>query len=149
MSTSVDADSLTTPSKSLNRSTSIQLQRSSTHHSIATTRFGFQIGDIGLLIPIAMVSEVVVDIDIYPLPTTPKWFRGLINLRGSLVPIFDLKTLFDIQTKSEKTPRLLVLNERIKTVGILVDTPPKNVAIGQALTQTPPLPQLLNKYSHG
>ncbi|KOR28176.1 hypothetical protein TI04_11620, partial [Achromatium sp. WMS2] len=61
----------------------------------------------------------------------------------------DLKTLFDIQTKSEKTPRLLVLNERIKTVGILVDTPPKNVAIGQALTQTPPLPQLLNKYSHG
>jgi twitching motility protein PilI len=102
-----------------------------------------------MLIPMAMVSEIVVDAEIYPLPTTPDWFRGLMNLRGGLVPVFDLKTLFEMRSEAGGTPRLLVLNERAKAVGILSDVSPKSIVIGQSLPQTPPLPPLLSQYSQG
>ena len=56
---------------------------------MAPIRFGFRVGSIGLLVPAGMLSELVDDTEVYPLPTTPAWFHGLINLRGGLVPVFD------------------------------------------------------------
>jgi len=143
----VENNALLKPSEALNRFTSTQSQQKNVY-SITPVRFGFRIGDLGLLIPTAMISEVIVDTEIYHLPTTPNWFRGLINLRGSLVPVFDLKILFDIQTEAKAVPKLLVLNERTKAVGILTDTAPRSIVIEESLSQTPPLPKLLSQYSH-
>lgn len=117
--------------------------------TLSPTRFGFRIGDLGLLVPNGMVSELIEEADIYPLPTTPDWFRGLMNLRGGLVPVFDLKILFEMQTGTGTKPRLLVLNERMRAVGVLTDAPPKSIALGPPLPQTPPLPLLLSQYNRG
>jgi twitching motility protein PilI len=139
---------LVPPSEALSRFAPTHTQRYRDIRTLTPARFGFRIGDIGLLVPIGMVSELIEESEIYPLPTTPDWYRGLMNLRGSLVPIFDLKILFEMRTGVVK-PRLLVLNERSKAVGVLVDAAPKSVALGQPLPQTPPLPQLLAQYSQG
>ena len=115
---------------------------------VAPIRFGFQIGDIGLLVPAGMLSELVEEIEIYPLPTTPVWFPGLINLRGGLVPVFDLKKLFNIDDPGGKKQSLLVLNAGADAVGVLIDGLPLTLDTGERLKQSPPLPEFLRDHSH-
>lgn len=140
---------LVLPSEALSSFTLDQSKRYRDVSTVTPTRFGFRVGDLGLLVPIGMVSELLDEADIYHLPTTPEWFRGLINLRGGLVPVFDLKMLFEMQTGTGAKQRLLVLNERMRAVGVLTDAPPRSIALGQPLPQTPPLPPLLSQYSRG
>lgn len=147
--TNTDDETLALPSEALTRFSSRQFQHSKTVDSRKVARFGFRIGDLGLLVPVGMVSELIEDVEIYSLPTTPDWFRGLMNLRGGLVPVFDLKWLFEMQTGGGKTPKLLVLNERVHAVGVLIDMLPKSIWLDQPLPQTPPLPPLLGQYSMG
>ncbi|BBL75269.1 chemotaxis protein CheW [Methylomagnum ishizawai] len=53
-------------------------------------RFGFRTGGLGWLLPAAAHSEIVMRPGINPFPGTQPWFDGLLNLRGHLVPVFDL-----------------------------------------------------------
>lgn len=57
-----------------------------------------------------------------PLPSTREFVRGVINLRGTIVPIFDLRARFgDGQTEPTKTHVVVVMSVGDKWVGILVD----------------------------
>ncbi len=114
---------------------------------VAPIRFGFRVGDIGLLVPAGMLSELVEEMEIYPLPTTPGWFPGLINLRGGLVPVFDLKELFTIDNPGGDKPNLLVLNAGADAVGVLIDGLPLTLDTGRRVEQSPPLPEILREYS--
>ena len=114
---------------------------------VAPIRFGFRVGSIGLLVPAGMLSELVDDTEVYPLPTTPDWFHGLINLRGGLVPVFDLKRLFRVEHRGEDKPNLLVLSAGAAAVGVLIDGLPLTLDIGKRLQQSPPLPAILREHS--
>jgi len=135
------------PSEALTRFTPGPRTRRPSERAATPIRFGFQVGDIGLLVPAGMLSELVEETDIYPLPMTPAWFRGLINLRGNLVPVFDLKRLFDMASADEKQPNLLVLDAEAEAVGILIDGLPLTVDTGRRLDQVPPLPKILQEHS--
>jgi purine-binding chemotaxis protein CheW len=57
-----------------------------------------------------------------PLPNTREYVRGVINLRGTIVPIFDLRARFGAGvTEATKTHVVVVLAVGEKWVGILVD----------------------------
>ena len=57
-----------------------------------------------------------------PLPNTREFVRGVINLRGTIVPIYDLRARFgDSQTSPTKTHVVVVMSVGEKWVGILVD----------------------------
>lgn len=135
------------PSEALTRFVPCEMEEAGDNRAITQVRFGARIGDIGMLVPQGMLSELVEDAKIYPLPTTPHWFRGLINLRGSLVPIFDLKALFDMQDQKVKTTKLLVLNSGEEAVGILIDDLPVTLEAIRRLEQLPKLPSVLREYS--
>jgi len=134
------------PSEALTRF--VPSRRRQAARDLAPTRFGFRIGDIGLLVPAGMHSELVEETEVYPLPTTPAWLRGLINLRGGLVPVFDLRALFSMEEGGGAAPHLLVLNREARAVGVLIDGLPLSVDTGQRLPQSPPLPALLREHSH-
>jgi chemotaxis signal transduction protein len=51
---------------------------------------GLRIGNLGLLVAHDLGGEIIEDARIFPLPRAPSWCRGLINLRGHLIPAFDL-----------------------------------------------------------
>lgn len=139
--------SLLSPSEALTRFVPGGTVQAGETRAVAPIRFGARVGDIGLLIPLGMLSELVEDAEIYPLPTTPLWFQGLINLRGSLVPVFDLKALFEnVGQKAERT-NLLVLNSREEAVGILINGLPMTLDVAQTLEQLPVLPPVLREYS--
>ncbi|WP_245578902.1 chemotaxis protein CheW [Cucumibacter marinus] len=57
-----------------------------------------------------------------PLPNTREFVRGVINLRGTIVPIFDLRARFGSgKTEATKTHVVVVLSVGDKWVGMLVD----------------------------
>jgi hypothetical protein len=58
-------------------------------------RYGFSIGEVGLLVGQSAGCEVIAIPTIARLPTTPAWLLGVANLRGNLVPIFDLPALLE------------------------------------------------------
>jgi twitching motility protein PilI len=107
------------------------------------SRYGFRIGNIGFLLAPEKLSEVVGDVRIHPIPTTPIWFSGLINLRGNLVPIFDLGELFGIDKKEGKRLNLLVVDRGPKAIGVPIEGLPHTVPTARRLGQLPPLPPIL------
>ena len=103
-------------------------------------RYGFKIGELGLLIQLGSGSEVMQMPTIWTLPGAPPWMLGLINLRGNLVPVFDIRQVLSLgQRKAEIKPLVLIFDQGDKAVGIMIDDYPKPLA---ALAQLPNLPQL-------
>jgi len=75
-------------------------------------------------IDILRIQEIK-DVEKYtPIPNTPNWTLGVINLRGSVVPVFDLRKMF-FDYDSEKGVIIVLrveCNEKTKVVGIVVDS---------------------------
>jgi len=100
-----------------------------------------------MLVPSGTLSELTENTEVYSLPTTPAWFKGLINLRGALVPVFDLKGLFGTDDQNGDKPNLLVLNAGAEAVGVFIDGLPVTVDTSKRLPQAPPLPAILRDHS--
>ncbi|GHA25693.1 chemotaxis protein CheW [Devosia pacifica] len=82
----------------------------------------FSIGEQTYGVEITTVREIRAWNGATPLPNTREFVRGVINLRGTIVPIFDLRARFgDGQTTPTKTHVVVVLSVGDKWVGILVD----------------------------
>ncbi len=60
-------------------------------------RYGFKLGDLGFLIPKTVLSEVISNPNIYPIPNTTTWMKGLISVRGNFATVFDLNDIFELQ----------------------------------------------------
>lgn len=82
----------------------------------------FSIGEQIYGVEITTVREIRAWNGATPLPNTREFVRGVINLRGTIVPIFDLRARFgDGQTSTTKTHVVVVLSVGEKWIGILVD----------------------------
>ena len=82
----------------------------------------FSIADQTYGVEITTVREIRAWNGATPLPNTQEYVRGVINLRGTIVPIFDLRARFgDGQTEPTKNHVVVVMSVGEKWVGILVD----------------------------
>jgi purine-binding chemotaxis protein CheW len=86
----------------------------------------FTLGDEQFAIDLFDVKEVVEYTTITKLPNVPPYVRGIIDLRGEITTIIDLKQRLNItatKTTTMETSRIIVLDETITTskIGILVD----------------------------
>ncbi|HED34553.1 MAG TPA: hypothetical protein ENJ08_10100 [Gammaproteobacteria bacterium] len=88
------------------------------------SQYGFTIGHIGFLIAPSTFSEIVRNVSIYPIPNTTQWMKGLVNLRGNLVPVYDLTLLLGYPPQQSDDINLLVLGKDSMAVSILVDRMP-------------------------
>ena len=88
----------------------------------ATQYVTFAVGDRLFGIDIMSVCEIRQWAPATPLPHQPKWNRGVLNLRGTIVPIHDLRARLDGEL-TEPTPSHVVVIASIRgqSVGILVD----------------------------
>lgn len=111
-------------------------------------RFGFMLKNIGILIPEKALSEIVKKFQIFPVPNTRPWLRGLVNVRGNLIPAFDLALLLGLSEEPMGHKNLLILEKGAEALGILVDNLPRSHDISQwhALGHTPKLPGGLTDY---
>ncbi|SOD90243.1 chemotaxis protein CheW [Caenispirillum bisanense] len=82
----------------------------------------FRLGEQTYAIDIMMVREIKVWTEATPLPNTPSFVRGVINLRGLIVPVFDLRDRFGQgRTETTRTHVVVVVSVEGRTLGILVD----------------------------
>lgn len=82
----------------------------------------FCLGDQTYGVDIMAVREIKVWTETTPLPNTPRFVRGVINLRGIIVPVFDLRERFGQGlTEVTKTHVVVVVAVDTRIIGILVD----------------------------
>ena len=101
----------------------------------------FAIGDDHYGVDIMAVREIKGWSSVTQLPNQPDYMRGVLNLRGVMVPIVDLRCRFG-QGLTDATPMhvVIVVQIGIKTVGLLADRVLDIVAVDAAQIQ--PVPQV-------
>jgi twitching motility protein PilI len=106
-------------------------------------RRGFFIGGVGLLVEPRLLMEVLERPRVFPLPSAPASCRGVLNLRGTLVPVFDIRPRLG---GSEALPRwVLVMGRALEAAGFYIDALPVQVAANEEtrLERLPKAPPFL------
>jgi len=100
---------------------------------------GFRIGRETFGVPIALVHEIVRVPDITSVPDAPDYVEGVINLRGKIIPVIDLRKRFgEKEITSTKKNRILVAEVDTKRVGLIVDAASEVLKIPPADIDDPP-----------
>jgi purine-binding chemotaxis protein CheW len=83
----------------------------------------FALGSEEYGVDIAQVQEINRMVTITHVPRAPRFMEGVINLRGQLIPIIDLRTRFGME-RSERTKntRIVVTEIGSKRIGMVVDS---------------------------
>jgi twitching motility protein PilI len=83
---------------------------------------GFRIGERWLVAPQDDVREVIMPPSLTRVPAAQPWLLGLANVRGSLLPICDLRRIVGEEHRvMDRRSRVLVLNSERVPAGFLVD----------------------------
>lgn len=124
----------------------------------AAQRQGFFLGDVGVMVSYGDGSELTDMPPLYYLPNAPRWFLGMANLHGNMVPVFDLVEYLCIdqinseQEKQEDKRMLLVLSHGSDAAGVIVHGIPQRLYIMQEQNISPDvapnllLPHISNAY---
>ena len=56
------------------------------------------------------------------LPDAPEYIKGVINLRGTIVPVIDMRVKFRLEAKVDTLTVMIVLNVADRVVGMVVDS---------------------------
>jgi purine-binding chemotaxis protein CheW len=85
------------------------------------------------------ILEIVGIVTITPLPNLPKYVKGVINLRGKVYPVLDIRTRFDIEEKeyNDRTCIIIVQNKEF-SVGLIVDDVSEVMSIPFDMILPPP-----------
>lgn len=81
----------------------------------------FQLGDEEYGLAVERVREVVKADRITRVPGAPPYVRGVINLRGRVVPVIDLRQRLGLGAASVERARIMVVEDGQALVGMLVD----------------------------
>ncbi|MBE0446794.1 MAG: purine-binding chemotaxis protein CheW [Actinobacteria bacterium] len=83
----------------------------------------FRIGDEEFGMEVLAVSEIIRPTEITPLPRAPKSVIGLINLRGTVIPVIDARERFNLpRTEFTSNERIVVINlSDNQQIGLQVD----------------------------
>lgn len=84
----------------------------------------FALGSEQYALPSAQVQEVRVLDQLTPLPGTPSFIAGLINVRGRIVPVLDPRPLFGLPVSGQAPDTALLLAGGAGQVGLLVTSRP-------------------------
>lgn len=83
----------------------------------------FQLADKEYAIPVSNVQGIEKLMHITRVPKTPKYVKGVINLRGVVTPIIDLRERFDMPLpEQEETTRIIIITLEEMEVGFIVDS---------------------------
>lgn len=82
----------------------------------------FQVGDARCALPLDAVLEVVRAVRITPLPTAPAVIEGVIDVRGDLVPVLDLRARLGMAPVAVRPDHVLILARAAdRTVAVRAD----------------------------
>ncbi len=99
----------------------------------------FKLGDEEFGVDILQVQEIIRMQNITRVPNAPHFVEGVINLRGKVIPIIDLRKRFDLGThEADKNTRIVVVKINDIVVGLVVDEVSEVLRIPADTVEPPP-----------
>jgi purine-binding chemotaxis protein CheW len=100
----------------------------------------FSLFDESMGIDISYVREILAPVEIHPLPNTPDFIEGVINLRKHIIAVVDLRKKFAVNSKVEKKEDYRIIICKIKDfiIGLIVDSVQGVVSITDTHFETMP-----------
>ncbi len=116
------------------------LQKSEKAHATAKPgkHLTFILGGEGYGIEILKVREIIGLMPITPVPRRPSYFKGVINLRGKIIPVIDLRLKFDMPETITNETCVIVVETMNMLVGLVVDTVSEVQMITEEEIEPPP-----------
>lgn len=100
---------------------------------------GFQVGRETYGVPITSLHEIVRVPEITAVPDAPEYMEGVINLRGKIVSVIDLrKRLGEKKINSTRRNRILVVEHKGRLSGLIVDSASEVLKIPATDVETSP-----------
>ncbi|SBV93340.1 Chemotaxis protein CheW [uncultured delta proteobacterium] len=99
----------------------------------------FSIGEEEFGVDILKVQEIIRTMEITKVPRAQDFVEGVINLRGKVIPIIDLRRRFGFASKPhDKHTRIIVIEINNMIVGFVVDSVSEVLRIPAATVEPPP-----------
>jgi twitching motility protein PilI len=114
-------------------------------------RYGFRIGGCRFVHDLNLPVELIELVRCYELPNSGAWFSGLVNLRGNLVPVFDLKTLLGGTGPAGDRRMLLVIGSGERAAALVIDGTPDHISTdaGGRIDEPDHVPEILQNHLQG
>ena len=81
----------------------------------------FDLGSDEYAIPLLAVREVLAMPEVTPIPQSPAYFKGIMNLRGSVISIMDLRAKLSIKAPATDEDTVVILDFGDASLGVVVD----------------------------
>ena len=99
----------------------------------------FSIGEEEFGVDILKVQEIIRTMEITKVPRAQDFVEGVINLRGKVIPIIDLRRRFGLSTRDhDKHTRIIVIEINNMIVGFVVDSVSEVLRIPASTVEPPP-----------
>lgn len=91
-------------------------------------------------VPIETVREINRVGEITPVPKTPEFMKGVMNLRGKIIPVVDLRVKFGMESQEyTRDTCIIVIDSDIGQVGMIVDSVKEVADLAQNQIEPPPV----------
>jgi purine-binding chemotaxis protein CheW len=99
----------------------------------------FYIENLLLGVNIDVVQEINRHLEVTEVPHSPPSVRGVVNLRGEVVTVVDLRTLLGLKKRdSETNCKCVVIHSQEELIGVLVDEIADTLSVPQSKIDPPP-----------
>ena len=99
----------------------------------------FYLGDEQYGIAIDKIKEIIAMMKVTSVPKTPSFMRGVINLRGSIIPVVDTRSRFGMESRDEDMHTAIIIVEVEKVnIGFIVDRVEEVSSIDASNLSEPP-----------
>lgn len=97
----------------------------------------FTLGEGTYAIPVELLTEIIISQKIFPVPSTPSHVFGVINLRGNIVPIVDIRPALSLPQTSVPG-QIIIVKHGTVSLGIVVDNVYEVVGVPESSVQAIP-----------
>lgn len=98
----------------------------------------FSLGEERYAIDIHVIKEIIRPLKITSLPGAPGFIEGVVNLRGDVIPVIDMRKRFDLPPREGIECRMIIVRVEGQWVGIEVDSVSEVIRIPHKDIKSPP-----------
>ncbi|MCR4941405.1 MAG: chemotaxis protein CheW [Campylobacter sp.] len=100
---------------------------------------GFVVGEEEYAIPILNIKEIIKPIEYTRVPSVPDYVLGVFNLRGTVIPLIDLRKRFSLSaSKQSSTTRYIVMAHEDNVAGFVIDRLTEAIRMNRNRIDPPP-----------
>jgi purine-binding chemotaxis protein CheW len=99
----------------------------------------FRLADEEYAVDILMIREIIRQVDITRVPRRPSFVKGIISLRGTIIPVIDLRTRLGLtESPPDRSTRILVVEFGKGLISVIADSVTEVVKVALSDIEPPP-----------